>query len=210
MRCENNHDLRTSRLRGNGGIGKRGFSVLELAIVLAVAGVVISGVWTAISSGSAKAKTIQAVGQIIILNKNIRGFYQNQACIAASGDLTPALLAANPSAIMREMILGAGAVSPWSQPFQVRRIGAAGCGTVDAFRYVLQYQNLPPDACITLVMQVTGPSEAARGLVGAAINGVAVPALPPNVTGISGVGAGQCAENATALVEFTYNARVGE
>ncbi|MGB4102271.1 MAG: prepilin-type N-terminal cleavage/methylation domain-containing protein [Alphaproteobacteria bacterium] len=190
---------------------QQGFSLVELAIVLAVAGVVIGGVWAAVSSGSAKAKVVLATEQVIVLNKNIRGFYQRQACIAVIGDVTPALLAANPSAIPRDMILGGGAVSPWGQPFQVRRdLGAAGCGTNDAFRYVLQYQNLPPDACIGLVAKVTGPGELSRGLTRAAINGVALTALPPNVTAISGTAAGQCAENPTALVEFTYNLRAGE
>lgn len=201
---------RDSRWRGNDDVRCRGYSMIELAIVLAVAGVVIGGVWLAVSGGNAKAKTIEAVGQIVILNKNIRGFYQKQACVAVTGDVTPVMLGANPPVIPREMILGGGAVSPWAQAFQVRGIGAAGCGTADSFRYVLQYQNLPPDACIALVMKVTGPGEVARGLSSAAINGTPVPALPPLLAAISGNAAGTCGENATATVDFTYNVRTGE
>lgn len=192
--------------------GRRGFSILELAIVLAVAGAIFGGVWAGISSAGSKGKTVQAIEQIIILNKNIRGFYQNQACIAATGDLTAGLLAANnPPVIPREMQLGGAAVSPWLQPFVVRRFGAAGCGAAAAFQYTLEYQNLPPDACIALVMKVTRAGELSRGLVSVAINNAApLTALPPTVAAISGNAVGTCGENATALVDFTYNLRMGD
>lgn len=187
-----------------------GFSIVELAIVLGVAGVVMGGVWVTIQKGSIQARTKQAVMQIITLNRNIRNFYQKQACIAATGDRTADLMPpnANPTVIPRDMLVAGGAVHPWDQPFFVLRVGAAGCGAAGSFQYTLRYQGLPPDVCIAFVTRAASPGESARGLAGASINAVALATLPPNPTAITGNAAGQCGQNATATVDFLYNLRV--
>ncbi len=184
-----------------------GFSLIELAIVVGVAGAILGGVWAAIQSGNARAKVAQSISQVLVLNKNIRSFYQKQACIAVAGDLTPALLAAVPPVIPRDMIRAGAVIHPWEQPFSVRGNGAAGCGTMGSFQFMLRYQNLPQDACIELVLKLTAPGETARGLVGASINATALTSLPPNPAVVMGTAAGSCGQAATATVDLIYNLR---
>lgn len=184
---------------------KRGFSMVEMAIVLGVVGLVMGGVWTLAVKVQQTARVKQAVEQVITINKNIRNYYQTQACIP-NGDQTATLTTVPGQPIFpREMLSGGGVVDLWNGGVQV--LGAnAGCDYV--FR--LSYLALPAETCAELVPKLTASGEAARGLVAASINGTPLQALPPNPSAIIGAGAGQCNAAATAAVTLDYKLRISE
>ncbi|MEJ0061694.1 MAG: type 4 pilus major pilin [Alphaproteobacteria bacterium] len=189
-----------------------GVTLIELAIVFGVAGVILGGVWLVIVSTRDSVKLQQTGEQLLVINKNIRTYYQERPCIAATGDLTATLTAINPPLIPREMLQANNISSPWGTAVTVTRgtvagTGAAGCDAPEAFQYTVDYLNLPPAACAALVLKATAPGEISRGLAAASINDAPITALPPNPTAIIGTAAGQCSENATAKVRFGYRLR---
>ena len=103
------------------------------------------------------------------------------------------------------MVTGGGLVDAWGGAVQLQ--GGAACG----YLYTIDFQALTPDICGQLVPQLAAPGEAARGLTQVVINGAApLTTLPPNPSAIIGTAAGQCGQNATADVQFTYKLRIEE
>lgn len=183
---------------------QRGFSMVEMAIVLGVVGLVMGGVWTLAVKVQQTARVKQAVEQVITINKNIRNYYQTQACIP-NGDQTATLLGLGQNIFPREMLSGGGVVDLWNGGVQVLGVNA-GCDYI----FQLSYLALPAETCAELVPKLTAAGEGSRGLVAAAINGTALQALPPNPSAIIGAGAGQCNAAATANVTLNYKLRVSE
>lgn len=183
---------------------RRGFSMVEMAIVLGVVGLVMGGVWTLAVKVQQTARVKQAVEQVITINKNIRNYYQTQACIP-NGDQTATLLGLGQNIFPREMLSGGGVVDLWNGGVQVLGVNP-GCDYV----FQLSYLALPAETCAELVPKLTAAGEASRGLIRVAINGTALQALPPNPTAIIGTGAGQCNAAATAAVTLNYKLRVSE
>lgn len=179
--------------------------MVEMAIVLGVVGLVMGGVWTLAVKVQQTARVKQAVEQVIALNKNIRNYYQTQACIP-NGNQTATLLGLGQPIFPREMLSGGGVVDLWNGGVQV--LGAnAGCDYV--FR--LSYLALPAETCAELVPKLTAAGEASRGLIAVTINGGAPLAnLPPNPSDIIGTGAAQCNAAATAAVTLDYKLRVSD
>jgi type II secretory pathway pseudopilin PulG len=62
--------------QGNGRAQKRGFSLVEAAIVLAVVGGVIGGIWTASAKLHQERQLNQAVSDMLIVSNNIRRIYK--------------------------------------------------------------------------------------------------------------------------------------
>jgi len=187
-----------------------GFSLIELAIVLGVVGVVMGGIWVVVGKVQQMARVKQTVEQVITLKKNVRDYYQSRACIPGDGVQTAALIGATPPVFPREMLdtVAGAAFDAWNGNVTVESsVIAVGACT---FLYTLTFTTLPPDICAQLVPQLTAAGEAARGLTSAAINGVALTALPPNPTAIIGNANGQCGQNATARVALTYKLRMAE
>jgi prepilin-type N-terminal cleavage/methylation domain-containing protein len=184
----------------------QGFNLIEMAIVLGVVGLVMGGVWTVVQKVQQTTHLRQASEQIITINKNVRAYYQTRSCIA-NGDQTGALTAATvvPPVFPREMLAAGGVVHPWNGAVTVSGTNA-GCD----YQYTLTLAGLPGGTCVELVPQLTGASEPSRGLISATINGLQLAALPPNPTDIVGNAAGQCNENAAAILALTYKLRVAD
>lgn len=182
----------------------RGFSIIELAIVLGVVGLVMGGVWVLAGKVRQTAKLQQTVEQVVAIAKNVRSFYQTRSCIG-NGTQMPVLTAANPPVFPREMLAGAAAVDLWDGAVVVG--GADGaCG----YLFSITFAALPTATCVELVPRLTA-GEAARGLRQALINGEAVEALPPNPGALFGDGTARCdTSNATARVELIYTLRLSE
>lgn len=184
----------------------QGFNLIEMAIVLGVVGLVMGGVWTVVQKVQQTTHLRQASEQVIAINKNVRTYYQVRSCIP-NGDQTGTLTAATvvPPVFPREMLAAGGVVHPWNGGVTVSGANV-GCD----YQYTLTLAGLPGGTCVELVPQLTGASEPSRGLISAAINGVPLAALPPNPTAIAGTAAGQCNENATAVVALTYKLRLAD
>jgi prepilin-type N-terminal cleavage/methylation domain-containing protein len=63
---------------------RRGFSLLEMAIVLGVVGVIIAGVWTLAATAREKSQLSQANQQINLLLRNTRDYYAARALPSAA------------------------------------------------------------------------------------------------------------------------------
>lgn len=184
---------------------QRGFSLIEMAIVLGVVGLVMGGVWVVVVHVQEAARLKQMAEQLIVINKNVRSYYQTQACIA-NGDQTGALLGLGQTIFPREMVSGGAVNHAWNGAVQVSGTNG-GCD----YLFTVTLTGVPPTTCVPLVPQLAAAGEASRGLVSVSINGaVPLTALPPNPTAINGNAAGQCAENATATIALTYKLRLEE
>lgn len=186
-------------------VRQRGYSLVELAIVLGVVGLVSGGIWVLASRLQEMGRVRLTQQQMIVLHKNIRGYYQTRACVQA-GDQTAILRTATVQVFPREMISGAAVVDQWGGGVSV----FGGLGPVACYSFTVQFDALSPAVCAELVPQLTAPGEISRGLQSASINGVVLTNLPPNPTDIVGTAAGQCNQNATATVALTYQLRSAE
>lgn len=160
--------------------GKRrseGFSLVELAIVLGIVAVVMSGIWEVARRSRDASRTEQASEQLVLLLRNIRGFYTSQATVP-TGSLFGPLSSVN--AIPREMIrrgtvlldhpwggerpdntaLAVGGVTIAGDAAGVCASGTAGQG----FCFTIAYRGLTPGACVTFLGRAARGA-AAEGLV---------------------------------------------
>jgi hypothetical protein len=184
---------------------RRGYSMVELAVVLGVMGLILGGVWALVSRLQQTAKTHLTVAQIVLINKNIRSYYQTRPCMLAGDQTVVPLLTATPPVFPREMVRGAAVVHQWNGTVQALG-GAAACN----YAFTLQFNGLPPDICVELLPLLTAAGEVSRGLQAATLNAVPLGALPPNPSTIIGTAAGRCGENATAQVALTYKLRLAD
>lgn len=69
---------------------KKGFSLIETAIVLGLVGMVVGGIWVAMASTRASAQANQLQQQTLNLVKSVRDYYAARA-LPAAGDITSTL-----------------------------------------------------------------------------------------------------------------------
>src|SRR5882724_9489334 len=65
---------------------RRGFSMTELAIVMGVIMVIVSGIWASLGMGRQSASLQQQYEQIQIVVNNVRGYYAGQVGLPAAVD----------------------------------------------------------------------------------------------------------------------------
>ena len=63
---------------------QRGFSLIEISVVLGVAGAVTAGIWAVASSTRDNTQVMQAAQQTLLLVKNTRDYYSSRALPAAA------------------------------------------------------------------------------------------------------------------------------
>lgn len=169
----------------------RGFSLTELAIVLAVVGSVIGGIWALAANANQKAKERQIANQILTTVTNIRSYYQGQAGIAGDfATITNNLL--RRGVIPAEMIRDRAAATlvadhTWGQQasngaampsggFQVDDNSANAAGGFIGQSFRIRLNGLSRESCRKLAIQLSsGPT--AEGLANIIINGT--PLQPP-------------------------------
>jgi hypothetical protein len=75
--------------------GRDAFSLAEVAIVMGVAGIILAGLWSYVSTGMENARIEKAKEEIFAIVQNIRGYYGGQAGMPTlTTDLITAQLAA--------------------------------------------------------------------------------------------------------------------
>jgi type II secretory pathway pseudopilin PulG len=207
-----------------------GFSLTELAIVMAAFGLILAGIWPLIALGQETARREQAFDQIQITVANVRGYYGGQAGMPNSGGpaLTAQLLAnaAIPSYMQRTTTSTCTnpnnlcADSPWgpnssgvvdaSGTFRVCNWapGATACNTVTtgttAF-FAVVVEGLSSSSCIGLAVRASSPA-GATGLVEVNINGTDIAAglghaIQPVITADA---ASLCGTAGGASISFVY------
>lgn len=156
----------------------KGFTMTELAIVLAVAGIFLGGVWVAGSVVTQNMRVGDTVGQMITIVRNVRTLYASQSRFtgAAGSDITTAMV--NAEVFPPQMVENGTPRTAWKTSVQL----LVGAGQ-DRFR--LQYNgDLPIDVC--------------RGIVGRAVGKGRDPGLVEVVAGGSTYGTTALLNNLTA------------
>lgn len=128
---------------------RRGFNLVEAAIVLGVVGLVIGGIWVAAAAVQANLRKSDASKGLIQIVQNVRNLYYGQTP-SATGAITTSLINAN--AIPGNFINGATAVNPWNGSITVS-IAGASTDQVD-----ILMTAIPRDACIEMTSRNTNIS----------------------------------------------------
>ena len=139
---------------------EKGLSLIESAMVLALAATVTAGVMFYYQSASDSNKTQAAISEVMSATSAINGLYIGQPNYDALG----ASVLVNSSAIPDNYKSGSGADAKISNPFGgLLQVGAAGNGNT-TFGYYLTLTGLPKSACISLATLNLGTSAKGYGV----------------------------------------------
>ncbi|HCN8293207.1 type 4 pilus major pilin [Escherichia coli] len=136
---------------------ERGLSLIESAMVLALAATVTAGVMFYYQSASDSNKTQSAISEVMSATSAINGLY-----IGQSGyDNLSATVLKNSSAIPDNYKSGNKIMNPFGGELKV---GAAATSNNGSFGYYLTLDKLPKSACISLATLNLGTSAAGYGI----------------------------------------------
>lgn len=126
---------------------KKGFSLIEAAIVLGIVGLVIGGIWVAAAAVTQNMREADASKALIQVIQNVRNLYYGQTP-TATGDITTDMISAK--AIPSDFVMTTtSAKNPWSGAVTVS-ISGASFDKVD-----IAYASVPKDSCIELTSRNT-------------------------------------------------------
>lgn len=146
----------------------RGFSLLELAIVMAIIGIIMAGLWGSVFYVRENIRQQTAFEQVLRAVKNVRVFYLALNAIPSG----------QTAAMMTDNLIRHGAVSPdmvfdhFSNPLKAENPWgpfASGSGSffvtpaADVYHFGIQLTHVPFGACLVLAARVSG-AEGAPGL----------------------------------------------
>ena len=126
---------------------RRGFNLIEAAIVLGVVGLVIGGIWVAAASVQQNLRESDASKGLIQIVQNTRSLFYGQSP-TATATITTDLIAAN--TIPANFIINSTtARNPWNGAIAVRIAGAA------FDKIEIDYNSVPKDSCIEMTSRNT-------------------------------------------------------
>ena len=126
--------------------GKRGFNLIEAAIVLGVIGLIIGGIWVAAAAVQNNLRISNSSRNLIQIVQNIRNLYYGQS--PATATITTTLISAG--SIPADMVNGTTIVNAWNGAVTVE------LATTDTFD--VSFDNVPQGACIDLITKNTNLS----------------------------------------------------
>jgi prepilin-type N-terminal cleavage/methylation domain-containing protein len=135
---------------------QRGFSLVEIAVVLGVVGIILGAIWVAAVSVSKKETVNQATQELQTIEQNMVTLYQNRSFPSACGggtDMTDAAVKADiiPSQFTYPSL------APCTKAGQPWHISAGGLtiNTVSATSYSISFSDIPVDGCAALLLEAT-------------------------------------------------------
>lgn len=128
---------------------RRGFNLIEAAIVLGVVGLVIGGIWVAAAAVNANLRKSDASKGLIQIVQNTRSLYYGQSP-TATADITSQLVSAK--ALPGDFINGTAGRNPFNGSVTVS-IAGASFDQIDVL-----FAGVPLDACIDLTSKNTNIS----------------------------------------------------
>ncbi|HAI2046110.1 major pilin structural unit bundlin [Escherichia coli] len=135
---------------------EKGLSLIESAMVLALAATVTAGVMFYYQSASDSNKTQSAISEVMSATSAINGLYIGQSSYSGLS----ATVLTNSSAIPENYKSGGKIMNPFGGELKV---GAASDGK--GFGYYIALENLPKSACISLATLNLGTSAAGYGVM---------------------------------------------
>ncbi len=172
----------------------RGFNLIEIAIVLAVIGIIVGGVYVAASSVYENNRKQKVQTQLLTLVQNIRAAYTGQPAFGGTGNFTEASAISGGMA-PTDMVNGTALFSPYG--------AVTILGVVAATTFYVDFAGLSAGACTEMVTKTSATQSTvnALGVTAVAIGGTAQ-TLPVAVQ----TSAAACAAGNVA-VRVTFNLR---
>lgn len=136
---------------------EKGLSLIESAMVLALAATVTAGVMFYYQAASDSNKTQSAISEVMSATSAINGLYIGQNGYTG----LDANVLKNSSAIPDNYKTTNGISNPFGGALNV---GAAGTSAQNAFGYYIELTNLPKSACISLATLNLGTSAVGYGI----------------------------------------------
>ncbi|HEU0117107.1 MAG TPA: type 4 pilus major pilin [Alphaproteobacteria bacterium] len=144
---------------------RRGFTLIELSIVLLIGGIIIAAIWVAAGSAWTSYRVYRANQQIAMSVMNIRDYYTNIQAFPATGDMTSAMdaLSLFPVEMRRNTGVAAGSTpidhalnntitsgtAPANGAFHVSAVACPGSAAIRCFQVSLM--GLSQAACVRLL-----------------------------------------------------------
>ena len=175
---------------------QRGFTLIEIAIVLTIVGLVIGGIWLAASTVYNNRKKTQLGQDAVQIVQNVRNLYAGQSASTANSITTAAAITAG--AIPSNLILAGNATATTA-------FGGGSLTTVtspNANQFVITMSGIPQDACIEMLSgRLAQTAQGARRIGLVTVNGVGQAAFP--ITPVVANGACPVANN-VSQVQATF------
>jgi type II secretory pathway pseudopilin PulG len=168
-------------------LNQKGFTLIELAIILTIVGLVIGGIWIAASTVMNNMKKKDLGEGTIQLVQNLRNLYTGQASATGLSNTSADAAGAFPASWRRTTT--GGALQSVQHPVTPRSIGATTntvTVTTSGANMSINYSNLPRDACIELVSGRLAASQAIAQKTGlVSVDGLTTfPITPASAAGI--------------------------
>ena len=138
---------------------KRGFNLIEIAIVLAVIGLVIGGIYMAASAISENNRQLTMKRQVIQIAQNVRSVYATQNKFTALTFQQVKALNLFPGDLDQTM---SQFITPYNDLVSLK------VSTSSDQNFVISYGSLPTGSCIKVLVSLFGSGQTVRqlGLVG--------------------------------------------
>lgn len=148
---------------------KRGMTLIEAAMVLAILAVVIAGIMIFYTNADGSRKTSAAISELGAIQQSVRSLYAGQATFT---NLANTVLV-NSDSLPSKMINGTAIIHSHNGAVTV---AAANAGNGAASGFSVQMNNVPSDACAKMVTQDLG-----RGLFSVEVGGTtrSITGTPP-------------------------------
>jgi prepilin-type N-terminal cleavage/methylation domain-containing protein len=196
--------------------GENGFSLVELAIVLAIIGVMIGGLWTIFGQTSESTNQHQLAQDITAVVSNVRSAYANRVSISGTTQTIMTNLENMKTIFPGDMAKPGGKPSsPWGGAFNVCAWNAAcasaavcicdltaGAPVITSPLFAVDVQNLSRASCDTAATRDSNASMPA-GLVDVYVNGTSVGLGAGAMPVKASAALAQCI-NTTNIVDFVY------
>ena len=139
----------------------KGFTLTEIAIVLAIVGLILGAIWVAAKSVMDANRATQAVQDITTIASNMRSTFSAQSSFASAGNQTASMITAG--IIPTNLVASGGTTATNSWQGQI----IIYLGVPDARHFRVSYYGTPHDACFRIASQIMniGTSDSAVDFV---------------------------------------------
>lgn len=158
---------------------QKGFTLIEIAIVLTIVGLVIGGIWLAASTVLNNNKKTETARQVVQIVQNVKNLFANQTgATPATGFTTP--VAVQAGVFPPGMVSGTAAAPVIRHAFSTGTtsnvtLAAAASGNAVILTVGVAGDGLPRDACVELLSRVvTNGNFGKYGITSVTSNGTTV------------------------------------